>query len=151
MESTDLLQSISVRATRFVAVGAVVLTGLSFSGCQSFSSTSKPSPTQAPAVSTMQPTTMAPAVTPTTVPQAPPCTNAAIAAALPATTTILSERSGGIALQCEGGFAGVSVQGDHFSGVQLFQADGVTWKKIDRTAANCAKLPASIYQFCTVS
>jgi len=87
----------------------------------------------------------------TTSAASPPCTEAAIQAALPANKTIME--TGGLGLHCEGGYAGVSTITEPIGlgGVQLFQASGSVWVAIERTAATCAAVPASIAEYCNVS
>ena len=139
---------ISVRA---VAVGCAVAAAAVLAGCSSSSSSS--TTTSAPAASTT--TTVAPAST-TTMASGPPCTVEALQAALPADETVVTTDLG---YKCAGSYAGAEINktaatGGPPGGITtdtLFPAEGSTWVDIGRSPENCAKVPAEIHVYCTVS
>ncbi len=120
-----------------LAAFVVVLGAAALAGCAGSSSSSESATSSSIAT--------------TTSAASPPCTEAAIQTALPANKTIME--TGGLGLRCDGGYAGVSTITEPMGlgGVQLFQASGSVWVPIERTAATCAAVPASIAEYCNVS
>jgi len=137
-ECTETRTTQSGARRRFaLAAFVVVLGAAALAGCGDSSSSNESATTTSIAT--------------TTSVASPPCTEAAIQAALPANKTIME--TGGLGLHCEGGYAGVSTITEPIGlgGVQLFQASGSVWVAIERTAATCAAVPASIAEYCNVS
>jgi len=138
-------------SVRTVAVGCAVAAAAVLAGCSSSSSSS--TTTSAPAAST---TTVAPATTTTTMTSGPPCTVEALQAALPADETVVTTDLG---YKCSGSYAGAEINktaatGGPPGGITtdtLFQAEGSKWVDIGRSPENCAKVPAEIHVYCTVS
>ncbi len=138
-------------SAKTVAVSCAVAAAAMLAGCSSSSSSS--TTTTAPAASTT--TTAVPATT-TTVASGPPCTVEALQAALPADETVVTTDLG---YKCSGSYAGSEINktaatGGPPGGITtdtLFQAEGSKWVDIGRSPENCAKVPAEIHVYCTVS
>jgi uridine phosphorylase len=104
--------------------------------------------------------TSAPSTTTTTrqvASSAAPCTAAALQAALPAGTTVVTTDLG---FKCQDGYAGAEITiastgtGGPPGGITtdtLFRAENSTWVAIGRSQTNCAEVPPSIHVYCTVS
>lgn len=129
------------RSLLLPAIGCTVVAILSLSACGS-GSTSATSAT----TTTQQATS-----------STPPCTAAALQAALPAGTTVVTADLG---FKCEDGYAGAEINvessgaGGPAGGITtdtLFRAENSKWVAIGRSQANCARVPASIHVYCTVS
>jgi hypothetical protein len=145
------------RTLVLVGSACTAVAALALSACGS--STSASTTTAAPASTTSAPSTTAPPPTTTSssVATAPPFTAAALQAALPSGTTVVT---GDLGFKCEGGYAGSEItivttsSGGPAGGIgsdTLFRAENGAWVEIGRSAATCAEVPASIHVYCTVS
>jgi len=82
-------------------------------------------------------------------PADPPCTSAAILAAVQVTDATVTSVDG---FQCGNGWAGTSYSTPEFDSAALLQAQNGTWVAVDRGQyCDDPSIPADVHTFCTVS